>query len=59
LETPTREQWHSLRKILKDAENLGQSIYIEKYYPKKRSVCFFEENDFANWLSERVGWCLY
>lgn len=57
--TPTWEQWHSLRKILEDAEELGQSIYIEKYYPKKRSVCFLDKYSFVNWLSERVNWCLY
>ena len=27
--TPTREQWHSLRQILEEAEDLRQSIYIE------------------------------
>lgn len=56
---PTWEQWQSLRKILEDAKKLGQSIYIEKYYPKKRPICFFDKYSFANWLSEKVNWCLY
>ena len=57
--TPTREQWHSLRQILEEAEDLRQSIYIEKYYPHKSADVFFDRYSFANWLSERVNWCLY
>ena len=57
--TPTIEQWRTIKTILKEAREFGLSIYIEKYYPKKRSICFFEKDEFANWLSERVNWCLY
>ena len=55
----TIDQWHTLRQIFKDARELGLSIYIEKYYPQKRSVCFFDKDSFANWLAERVNWCVY
>ena len=57
--TPTYEQWQTLRQILKDAEEMRQSIFIEKYYPNKGSKVFFDRYSFANWLSERVNWCLY
>ena len=57
--TPTIDQWRTIKDILKEAREFELSIYIEKYYPKKRSICFFEEDEFANWLSKRVNWCLY
>lgn len=57
--TPTREQWITLREILKECEELDMRIYIEKYYPYKRSITFFDRESFGEWLSSHVNWCLY
>lgn len=57
--TPTYDQWIILRKLLKECEDLGMRIYIEKYYPYQRSITFYTLHDFTDWLSERVIWCLY
>ena len=57
--TPTRDQWITLRTILKEYEDLGMRIYIEKYYPYKRSITFFDRESFVEWLSSQVNWCLY
>ena len=57
--TPTREQWITLREILKECEDLDMRIYIEKYYPLKRSITFYNKESFVKWLSSQVNWCLY
>ncbi len=57
--TPTREQWISLRELLKECEELGMRVYIEKYYPYKRSITFYDKKSFLEWLSSQVNWCLY
>ena len=59
--TPTIDQWRTIKDILKEAREFGLSIYIEKYYPKKRSICFFEEDEFANWLfrSKNISWNIW
>ena len=57
--TPTREQWITLKEILKECEELDMRIYIEKYYPLKRSITFYNRESFAEWLSSQVNWCLY
>lgn len=56
---PSRDQWITLQTILKEAEELGLQIYIEKYYPTKRAKVFFSEREFANWLQSQVNWYLY
>lgn len=57
--TPTRDQWISLRTILKECEELNMRIYIEKYYPLKRSITFFDKETFVEWLSSHVNFYLY
>lgn len=57
--TPTRDQWISLRTILKECEELNMSIYIEKYYPLKRSITFYDKETFVEWLSSHVNFYLY
>lgn len=56
---PTRDQWITLRTILKEFEELNMSIYIEKYYPHKRNITFYDKESFGKWLSSQVNWCLY
>lgn len=56
---PTRDQWITLRTILKECEELNMRIYIEKYYPLKRSITFYDRESFVEWLSSQVNWCLY
>lgn len=56
---PTRDQWITLRTILKECEELNMRIYIEKYYPLKRSITFYDRESFVEWLSSQVSWCLY
>lgn len=56
---PTRDQWITLRTILKECEDLGMRIYIEKYYPYKRSETFYSLHDFSCWMYNNVNWCLY
>lgn len=57
--TPTRDQWISLRTILKECEELNMRIYIEKYYPLKRSITFYDKKTFVEWLSSQVNFYLY
>ena len=56
---PSYEQWQTLKWILKDAEELSLSIYIEKYYPNKKPICFFDKLSFSEWLSDKVNYYLY
>lgn len=52
---PSRDQWMTLQTILKEAEELGLQIYIEKYYPTQKPKIFFSEREFANWLQSQVN----
>ena len=56
---PTREQWRTLQWIIKEASQFDMSIYIEKYYPNKKSICFFDKLSFSEWLSDKVNYYLY
>ena len=56
---PTRDQWITLRDILKECEELNMRIFIEKYYPLKRNITFYDRESFGEWLSSQVNWCLY
>lgn len=56
---PTIDQWYVLRKLLKDCEDLGMRVYVEKYYPYQRSETFYTLHDFSCWMYNKVNWCLY
>ena len=56
---PTIDQWYALRKLLKDCEDLGMSVCVEKYYPYQRNKAFFSLHDFSCWMYDKVNWNLY
>ena len=45
--------------LFKECEELNMRIYIEKYYPDKKNITFYDRESFGEWLSSRVNWCLY
>lgn len=55
---PTYEQWQTIRSIIKDAEEIGQIIRFEKWYPNRTNL-WFDEDEFKEWYRERVNFCLY
>lgn len=57
--TPTRDQWIKINSILKEAEDLGMNIYIEKYYPKKSHKVFRDRYDFMEYLLTKIDYFLY
>lgn len=56
---PTYEQWQTIKMIFRDAEELGLSIYIEKYNPNGSNKIFYDKNDFIKWYHDKVNFCLY
>lgn len=56
---PTREQWGEINSILREAEDLGMNIYIEKYYPKKSNKVFQDRYDFMEYLLKKIDYFLY
>lgn len=57
--TPTREQWLIIKNLLKEADELGLDIYIEKYYPNQEMKVFYNKFDFIEWLTNHAKYYIY